>query len=150
VLSALAHALACDTCWEVRKAAAWSIAYQGGRVDEGVLALYLASKLDPHYMVRDAANDALGVLLVCRRDCFKDLFARADDWAKNNRARYKPGGPDCGSALAEILGGVVVVPAKPVPPPAKTAAPKSSSVALPPPTEPGVLPRGEPAVRPAR
>jgi hypothetical protein len=121
VLSALAHALACDPCWEVRSAAAWGIAYQGARVDEGVLGLYLASKLDPHYMVRDAATDALGVLLVCRRDCFTDLFARADAWAAKNKGRYKPGTPGCVTAAVEILGGTIV-PATPPPPPAKTAA----------------------------
>ena len=95
VLTALVHALQCDACWEVRATAAWSIAYQGARTDQGVLALYLASLIDPHYMVRDAANDALGVLLVCRRACFKDVFAAADDLAKQLKGKYKPGGPDC-------------------------------------------------------
>jgi len=95
VLTALVHALQCDPCWEVRATAAWSIAYQGARTDQGVMALYLASLLDPHYMVRDAANDALGVLLVCRRACFKDVFAAADDLAKQLKGKYKPGGPDC-------------------------------------------------------
>ena len=66
------------------------------RTDQGVMALYLASLIDPHYMVRDAANDALGVLLVCRRACFKDVFAAADDLAKQLKGKYKPGGPDCG------------------------------------------------------
>jgi hypothetical protein len=95
VLSALAHALQCDGCWEVRKAAAWSIARQKARTDLGVMSLYLASKLDPHFLVRDAATDALAVLLVCRRDCFKDLFARADELIKSLRGKYKPGSPDC-------------------------------------------------------
>jgi hypothetical protein len=91
VLSALTNALANDPCWEVRKAAAWSIAGQKARTEEGVMALYLASKLDPHYLVRDAATDALGVLLVCRQECFKDLFAHGDELVKALRGKYRPG-----------------------------------------------------------
>jgi hypothetical protein len=95
VVPALVHALQCDSCWEVRKAAAWSIAYQGARTEQGVMGLYLASKIDPHYLVRDAANEALGVLIVCRRGCYKDAFAAADELAKRLKGKYKPGGPDC-------------------------------------------------------
>jgi hypothetical protein len=95
LLPALVHALQCDTCWEVRREAAWAIAYQGARTRLGVLALYLASKLDPHYMVRDAATDALDVLLVCRRDCFKDLFAEADELAKQLKPNYQPTKGQC-------------------------------------------------------
>jgi hypothetical protein len=91
VLSALTNALANDPCWEVRRAAAWSIAYQKARTEEGVMALYLASRLDPHFLVRDAATDALSVLLVCRQDCFKDLFARGDELAKALKGKYRPG-----------------------------------------------------------
>jgi hypothetical protein len=83
--------MANDPCWEVRRAAAWSIAYQKARTEEGVLALYLASKLDPHYLVRDAATDALSILLVCRRECFKDVFARGDELAKALQGKYRPG-----------------------------------------------------------
>lgn len=94
VLSALVHALHCDPCWEVRREAAWSIAMQGARTDYGVLALYLASKIDPHFLVRDRANDALDILIVCRRNCFKELFADADAWMKKNlKGKYKPA--DC-------------------------------------------------------
>src|SRR5207249_5284429 len=91
VLSALVRALHCDACWEVRKTAAWSIARQKARTEEGVLALYLASKLDPHFLVRDAATDALGILLVCRRACFKDVFGHGDEMIKTLRGHYKPG-----------------------------------------------------------
>jgi hypothetical protein len=93
VLDALIRALQNDSCWEVRRAAAWSIAMQGARTDAAVLALYLAARLDHHYMVRDGALEALDVLLVCRRDCFKDLFARADVLAVELRKGgfYKPG-----------------------------------------------------------
>src|SRR5262249_25411451 len=72
VLSALVHALLCDPCWEVRRAAAWSIAMQKARTDFGVLALYVASKIDSHYLVRDKAAEALDILTLCRKDCFKE------------------------------------------------------------------------------
>jgi hypothetical protein len=95
VLSALARALQCDPCWEVRVAAAWGIAYQNARTDLGVMSLYVASKLDPHFLVRDAANDALGVLLVCRRSCFKEVFAAGDELIKKLKGKYKPGSDEC-------------------------------------------------------
>jgi hypothetical protein len=115
VLSALVHALQCDPCWEVRKAAAWAIAYQGARTEQGVMALYLASKIDPHYLVRDAANDALGVLIVCRRGCFTEVFAAADALAKQLKGKYRPGGPDC-AILFDAC--VHALPGTPVPAPA--------------------------------
>jgi hypothetical protein len=93
VLNALVQALLSDPCWEVRREAAWSIARQGARNEYGAVALYLASKLDHHYLVRDRAADALDILLVCRRDCFKDLFAQADELIIQIKRRglYKPG-----------------------------------------------------------
>ena len=109
MLSALIHALQCDPCWEVRKAAAWSIASQQARTPAGVLSLYHASKLDPHYLVRDAAADALGVFLVCRRECFKDLFAQADEMVKTLPGKYKPGSPECCQLAEDFLGGCGVV-----------------------------------------
>jgi hypothetical protein len=118
VLSALTGALANDPCWEVRRAAAWSIAHQKARTEEGVLALYLASKLDPHYLVRDAANDALGILLVCRRECFKDVFAHGDEMVKALRGHYKPGQATATMAPPEALKQ----------PPAEKAPPKSEEV----------------------
>jgi hypothetical protein len=95
VLSALVRALLCDSCWEVRQAAAWSIAYQHARTDLGVGALYLSSKIDPHYLVRDAATDALDMLWVCRKDCFKDTIAKADALAASWKGKYKPGQGEC-------------------------------------------------------
>jgi hypothetical protein len=95
IIPALVHALQDDPCWEVRKAAAWSIAYQGVRGKYAVLALYLASTLDPHYLVRDGAASALDILIVCRRSCpdYKELFEAADELIKEVRSRklYKPG-----------------------------------------------------------
>jgi len=91
----LIHALQCDTCWEVRRSAAWALAYQKVRTRMAVLAIYLASKADPHYMVRDAATDALEVLLLCNRSCYKDLFAAADVLAVQIRPYYQPTKGSC-------------------------------------------------------
>jgi hypothetical protein len=115
ILPALSHAIVCDSCWEVRKAAAWAIAYQKARVEQGVLALYLASKLDPHYLVRDAATDALSVLLVCRRECFKDLFTQADALVKQLRGKYEPGKEGCELVLNLCFGGPAVSTSAPAP-----------------------------------
>jgi hypothetical protein len=96
VLDVLTHALLCDPCWEVRRAAAWSIAMQRARVEQGVLALYVSSKLDPHFLVRDKAADSLDVLLVCRKDCFKDFLASADALIKElKKNQFKPGTGNC-------------------------------------------------------
>jgi hypothetical protein len=136
VLEALTHALMCDSCWEVRRAAAWSIQHQNARTEQGVLALYLASKLDPHFLVRDAATDALSVLLVCRRDCFKDLFAHADDLAKSLKGKYKPGSPECFQLMCGCLGGpdhatIHEPPIQVAPPPPAEGKGKSAAARLP-------------------
>jgi HEAT repeats len=120
VLVALTNVLANDPCWEVRKAAAWSIARQKARTEEGVMALYLASKLDPHFLVRDAATDALSVLLVCRQECFKDLFAHGDELVKALRGQYRPGQGVATVAPArpeELKSGEPQPPAEPLKPP---------------------------------
>jgi hypothetical protein len=103
VLHALVHALMCDTCWEVRRHAAWAIARQDARVPQGIVALHLAGRLDPHFMVRDAARDALDVLLVCRRDCYKELLVDADQLAKQLREQYKPTTGNCIQLLDDFL-----------------------------------------------
>jgi hypothetical protein len=97
VLEALIGALQCDPCWEVRRAAAWSIMLQNARVEPGVVALYVSSKLDPHYLVREQAAESLDILLVCRRQCFHDLFgAGGDGLIKSLKvAKYKPGTGNC-------------------------------------------------------
>ena len=117
VLTALVHALQCDTCWEVRKTAAWSIAYQGARTKLGVLSLYLASKLDPHYLVRDAATDALDVLLVCRRECYKDLFDAADELAKKLADLYQPTKGQCVNLFDQCSALCGVAPGQAAQPP---------------------------------
>src|SRR5262249_21190351 len=106
IVPALTHAVQFDTCWEVRKAAAWSLAYQNARTEPAVISLYLASKVDPHFLVRDAANDALGVLLVCRRDCYKDLFDQLDKIASRLKGKYKPGNPEYDRLVEGYLAGL--------------------------------------------
>ena len=102
VLTALSAPLQCDKCWEVRKAAAWSIMLQGARTEEGVLALYISSKTDPHYMVRAEAAEALDILTVCRRACFTELYKRADALIKQLKATgYKPGSDNCRVVFGE-------------------------------------------------
>ncbi len=114
VLDALIGALVCDRCWEVRRAAAWSIALQNARTPRAVLALYVASKLDPHYQVRDQASESLDLLLVSRRDCFKGLFTAGDAVVKELRGKYKPGTPECAAGLARACGACGI-PADSVP-----------------------------------
>lgn len=96
VLEVLICTLQCDSCWEVRKAAAWAIAKQGARTPEGAMALYIASKVDPHYMVRDRAIMAMDVLLVCRKECFQEQFKQGDDLVKElKKNKWKPGSENC-------------------------------------------------------
>jgi hypothetical protein len=102
VLAALINALQCDPCWEVRREAAWSIFTQGARTDQGVIALYIASRLDPHYLVRDRAAEALDILLVGgKKECFKTIFDNGDQLIKDlKKAGYKPGTANCEVILA--------------------------------------------------
>jgi hypothetical protein len=92
VLDALIAALLTDPCWEVRRAAAWAFVGQGARTEPGVLALYISSKMDPHYMVRSRAAEALDIVTLCRTDCYKDLYATADRLIVELKAKkFKPG-----------------------------------------------------------
>jgi hypothetical protein len=135
VLGALVHALQCDTCWKVRAAAAWAISSQHARVPQGVVALYLASKIDPNYMVRDASADALDILILCRRDCYKDMFAAADELSKKIRGYYKPTDGRCVNLLNEFCASFGTAGAVPVeeapmatPPVEKIPSPKGEPV----------------------
>ncbi len=95
VLDSLIRSLQCDTCWVVRKNAAWAICHQKARVPYAVVALYLASLLDPHYLVRDAATQALDILILCRKDCYRDLFKATDELAKQLKSSYQPTKGQC-------------------------------------------------------
>jgi hypothetical protein len=101
VLAALIHALQCDPCWEVRATAATSILGQKARTEEAVLALYIASKLDPHCLVRDHAAEALDILTLGRKGCFTGVFESGDKLiAELKKAGYKPGSANCSAILA--------------------------------------------------
>jgi hypothetical protein len=79
---------------------------QKARTPHGVLALYLASKLDPHFLVRTKATEALDILVICRRDCFKDVFSIGDELVKKLRGKYKPGADDCGIVFDECCASI--------------------------------------------
>jgi hypothetical protein len=118
VLEALIFSLECDSCWGVRRTAAWSIFRQGARTEDGVLALYIASKADPHYMVRSRAAEALDILTVCRRECFKELYERGDKIVTQLKAKgWKPGKEDCHQLFCEAVAAADVPPLPPPPPP---------------------------------
>jgi len=106
VLTALIAALHCDACWEVRRAAATSIRSQNARTPQALLALYIASRLDPHYLVRERANESIDILLVLQRPCYKQLFKDADELIKQLRGKYKPGTHDC-QTLYSLCGKVL-------------------------------------------
>jgi hypothetical protein len=108
VLAALIDALQCDPCFEVRKAAAWSIMLQNARTEQGILALYISSRLDPHVLVRDRAAEALDILLVGdKKACFKGVFESGDELVKSlKKSGYKPGTENCQiifAAQAEMI-----------------------------------------------
>jgi len=140
VLDALADALLGDPCWEVRRAAAWSITRQHARVDQGVMALYISSRMDPHYMVRDKAAESLDILLLCRRECYKELFKSAEvlivELRKNN---FRPGHENSRLVLANCYTGAGMAGAVGATPP--ETVPGRDTETLPPPgTKPEPLP----------
>jgi hypothetical protein len=126
VLSALIEAMQCDCCWEVRKAAAWSIFHQGATDHDALLALYIASKMDPHFTVRFRAAQAIDILTVPYAPaCFKDLWKEGDELVKALRAAgYRPGTENCCIVFNQVCGsaGLLIAPppapaAEPIPPP---------------------------------
>jgi len=115
VLTALIGAMQCDSCWEVRREAAWSIMKQKARTDEAVLALYVSSQLDPHYMVRSRAAESLDILTLCHKTCYKSLYASADVLIVQLRKfGYKPGSKDCMVLIQSWCAGLGLTPAAPV------------------------------------
>ncbi len=148
VLPALIGALQCDPCWQVRRAAAWAIAMQGARTPEGVLALYISSKLDPHYMVRIRATEGLDILMLCRKACYKELLAAGDKLVAQLRAKkVVPGSKNCRvlfGALCSCLGTPAPAAAeegktpaaKPEEPPEPGKRPQPERIPLPPPSTP--------------
>jgi hypothetical protein len=78
ILDGLVKALLSDCCWKVRRHAAWSIAMQCARTEYALVALYISSRRDAHYMVRSRAAEAIDLLIICRKDCYKKLFEATD------------------------------------------------------------------------
>lgn len=105
VVNGLVKALTCDNYYEVRRAAAWSLTYQRARVPQAILALYVASKLDHHYVVRDTAGMALDILTLGRRDCYRDLYLAADRLIVRLRPDYDPTNGKCVDLLADYVDG---------------------------------------------
>jgi hypothetical protein len=101
----LVHALVCDSAWQVRKKAAWSLAYQRAANQCGWTALYLASRLDPHYMVRDCAANALKVIETqVGLNCIRTWKVRGDALAKEMKPKYKPGTASCCEVFSACCG----------------------------------------------
>ena len=108
MLDALLHALQCDPCWEVRRAAAWSLFQQNARTEPSVLALYISSRLDPHYQVRVRAAEALDLLTLGKVECYTELYKAADQLMRVLQAKGYRAGRDCcliTSATACAPGG---------------------------------------------
>lgn len=100
IVGALVHTLQCDPCYVVRKKAAYAIAYQGIHDRCGWSALYLASRLDPHYLVRDGAADALKVLEThVSLDCIREWKQDAERFEKELKKVYKPGNQEWAGAF---------------------------------------------------
>jgi hypothetical protein len=125
VLPALLNALHCDPCWEVRRGAAWALAGQNAQTEAVILSLYVQSKIDPHYLVRTRAAEALDILTVCRAKCYKGLYEQGDAMVKVLRAnKYKPGTPGCQALLAGVCGAAPLPPVAVPPGPPPVVMPK--------------------------
>jgi hypothetical protein len=134
VLPGLVQALLGDPCWEVRRAAAWSLALQGARTELGLAALYVSSRLDRHYLVRDKAAEALDILTLCRKECYKELFRATDALVKQLTVEQVRPGRD---QVSLILGGLMALPAGAVPAGREVMLPPAQRERMPPPQPPG-------------
>jgi hypothetical protein len=101
---------------------------QGDRNPPVVTALYVSSKMDHHYLVRDRSAQALDIVLVCRRACFKDLFGPVGDELLKalKKGGFLPGTENCIFVLEQCATqcGIAVEPA----PAAKATAPLPAEV----------------------
>jgi hypothetical protein len=124
VLRTLSTVLQCDPCWHVRRAAAWAIFRQRANTAEGLLSLYISSQLDPHYLVRMRALEAIDILTVTAPSCYKPLFERGDKLIAELRAKkYEPGSEKCWVILDSACAAAGISQ----PPPATTPSPAPSS-----------------------
>ncbi len=96
IVPALVHTLQCDSCWVVRRAAARALGYQVAANQCVWTALFLASRLDPHYLVRDEAADALAIVQTqISLGCIREYREAAEAFEKAVKGHYKPGKPGC-------------------------------------------------------
>ena len=106
IVPALVQALQGDSCWQVRRQAAWSLAYQNACNRCGWASLFVASKLDPHWAVRDSAANAIKVIEPrIDEECIRQLGV----WGKSVVAQfencYQPGKISCAAIFAVCCGG---------------------------------------------
>jgi hypothetical protein len=130
VLDALTHTLACDVRPEVRWQAVWSIAEQRAAVPEAIFALYVASKLDKSYLVRDYAVFALATLTPHCKHGYKAVYEAADALLPHIAADYDPAKGKCVDIVAQFhhcyhgdLPAEAIVEPAPVAPSAPKAEP---------------------------
>jgi hypothetical protein len=119
VLEALLRALQCDPCWGVRRQAAWSLMHQKARTEPAVLALYVSSQVDPHYMVRTRAAEALRILTRGQEQCYAELYKVADALVKVLQAKGYQAGTACARITCNpvcVTGGVILNPSVPTTP----------------------------------
>jgi HEAT repeats len=112
VFEALIGALQCDKAWEVRRAAAIAIRHQHLVCRNALLALYIASKTDPHFTVRFKAAESLDILTVpYAPGCFKELREHGDQLiAQLRKQGYRPGSHNCRVLLGEACASCGVAP----------------------------------------
>jgi hypothetical protein len=74
--------------------AAWAIAFQNLSNQCGWTALYVSSRLDPHWLVRDTSANAMKVLETrLEPDVIKAWKARGAELVRQYQGKYKPGQP---------------------------------------------------------
>jgi hypothetical protein len=71
--------------------------FQHDNQPAAVVALFVSSKLDHHYLVRAKSGEALDIVLLCRRPCFNDLFGDVGKQllAALVKAGFRPGTANC-------------------------------------------------------
>jgi hypothetical protein len=107
IVPGLLQALLSDPCWEVRRAAAWSLAMQGARTEQALAGLYVASRLDRHYLVRARALEAIDILTLCRGKCYTELFKATDALVKQLQKDKIRTGTKEGSVILSSLPAAV-------------------------------------------
>jgi hypothetical protein len=150
VMDAIFAALQCDPAWEVRRAAAIAVRHQHLICPGALMALYIATKTDPHFTVRFKAAESLDILTVPYPPaCFRDMQKQGDLLVAELRKQgYRPGSDNCRVLLdgactrcgiapwlgapPGIVGEIIlsparVAPAMPTPEPELIPAPKGAA-----------------------